>query len=273
MTTKKLQILGSLGTKVEVDTTLSELGKAADAKITGDAITNLSALVGETPVSEQIDAALVDIEAQLADLLYKEIVISSFTIDSIVAVSSGSTVNTKSPIELGSTVTSVSLNWQTNKTPETITLDGVLIDSSATSYIYNDLNLTNTKTYNLKVTDEKGEFQKSTDLIFCNRVCYGVAPMPETINSDFVMSLPTKNLTTSKVNSGVKYNAGVGQYLWYCVPARMGTCTFIDLESQLGAGLSLVETINVKNSSGYEENYYVYRSDYAGLGSLTIKVF
>ena len=147
------------------------------------------------------------------------------------------------------------------------------MDTSLTTHTYSNLNLIDTKTYNLKVTDERDtRANKSTALTFCNRVCYGVATAPEIIDSDFVMGLTTKNLATSRANSGVKYNAGGGQYLWYCVPTRLGECSFIDVETGLGAGLSLEATIDVVNASGYEESYYVYKSDYAGLGSLTVKV-
>ena len=45
---------------VEVDTTLSVEGQAADAKAVGDAISNLSTLVGNTSVSEQIEVAVAD---------------------------------------------------------------------------------------------------------------------------------------------------------------------------------------------------------------------
>lgn len=41
-----------------VDDTLTESGKAADAKATGDAISNLNTLVGDTAVSEQIATAI-----------------------------------------------------------------------------------------------------------------------------------------------------------------------------------------------------------------------
>lgn len=55
MSTKKLQIIGSLGSNVEIDATLAELGKAADAKAVGDKFT---ALVGDVAVSEQINTAV-----------------------------------------------------------------------------------------------------------------------------------------------------------------------------------------------------------------------
>lgn len=75
MATKKLQILGSLGSNVELDTTLSKSDKAADAKAVGDALAtkqpvgdyalssevkSISVLVGDTPVAEQINAVAVD---------------------------------------------------------------------------------------------------------------------------------------------------------------------------------------------------------------------
>ena len=41
-----------------IDVTLTQAGVPADAKVIGDAISELQALVGDTPVSEQISAAL-----------------------------------------------------------------------------------------------------------------------------------------------------------------------------------------------------------------------
>lgn len=58
MSTKKLQIVGSLGSDITIDSTLTQSGQAADAKVAGDAIRNLSALVGDTSVSDQISSAM-----------------------------------------------------------------------------------------------------------------------------------------------------------------------------------------------------------------------
>lgn len=55
---KKLQILGSFG--AEVDATLTQDGKAADAKVTGEVISALETKVGDTKVSEQISTAIAD---------------------------------------------------------------------------------------------------------------------------------------------------------------------------------------------------------------------
>lgn len=58
MATKKLQIIGELGSNIELDSTLTQQGLAADAKATGDAIKEISDLVGDTSVSTQISSAV-----------------------------------------------------------------------------------------------------------------------------------------------------------------------------------------------------------------------
>jgi hypothetical protein len=55
LSTKKLQIIGSIGGNVELDDTLLEAGKAADAKAVGDKFADL---VGDEAVSEQINNAV-----------------------------------------------------------------------------------------------------------------------------------------------------------------------------------------------------------------------
>lgn len=207
-----------------------------------------------------LQTQLDTINTKLAELMYEPITISSFT-------------NNVGTVELGNTVTSVTLNWATSKTPTTLTLAGTEMDANLKTHTYSGLSLTATKSYKLVVTDEKGaKAEKTSYVYFYNRVCYGVAAQPDAVDSAFVMSLPTKTLSGSKTNNKIAYSAGEGQYLWYCVPVRLGTCSFTDIETGLGAGLSLVATIKVTNASNFEEDYYVYRSDYAGLGSVNVKV-
>ena len=91
MSTKKIQIIGSLGTggekiykqneepvdvpdgtlwldmdaeiaNVDTDATLTQENKAADAKAVGEAIDKLNDLVGNTSVKDQIDAAIAAID-------------------------------------------------------------------------------------------------------------------------------------------------------------------------------------------------------------------
>ena len=86
MSTKKIQLVGSLG--AEVDSTLTQSGFAADAKVTGDAINVLNTLVGDTSVSSQISTAMDDL-ADVAetgswnDLLDKPAELTNEEIDEI----------------------------------------------------------------------------------------------------------------------------------------------------------------------------------------------
>lgn len=78
MSTKKLQIIGSLGggASVELDSTLTKSGKAADAKAVGDAIANSQAnwdQTDETAIDfiknkpDEDDAKILIIETGLID--------------------------------------------------------------------------------------------------------------------------------------------------------------------------------------------------------------
>lgn len=49
----------------EVDNTLTVSGASADAKVTGDAISNLNTLVGDTSVSEQINSVADELSAEI----------------------------------------------------------------------------------------------------------------------------------------------------------------------------------------------------------------
>lgn len=196
------------------------------------------------------------IQNDIADLKYKEITINTFT----------NSVNTA---EIGSTVDEVKLNWATNKTPASLTLDGEAVSADLDSAKLTGLGLTADKTWTLKAVDERNAIAtKTTAVKFLNGVYYGVGAIPTEINSEFVLGL-TKTLTTTKSRK-IGVNAGDGEYIWYCVPVRFGACAFN--VGGFDGGFDLAHTIDFTNASGYTEQYYIYRSANAGLGSTTVEV-
>lgn len=203
------------------------------------------------------DSRLKDLERKVADLLYDPIGISSFT-------------NNANTVEIGSTVTSVTLSWALNKIPVSVTIDGDTVNPIQNGVsTRTNLNLSSNKTWTLKATDERGAIaSKTTGVTFLNGVYYGVAGLPNVINSTFVRSLK-KTLRSSKLGSFAD-NAGTSQYIWYCEPARFGTRTFT--VNGFTGGFSLVSTFNFTNGSGYSENYNIYRSDNPNLGSTSVTV-
>lgn len=229
---------GSGESSIEIDTTLTESGKAADAKVVGTKISNL--------------------QKKIDDLSYTAIVISAFS-------------NNKNVVEKGSTVTDVILSYTLSKLPQSARLDGsgISISTVSGSIQLSGLSLTTNKSWTLVVTDERdASASKSTSLNFYNGVYYGVSSA-STYNNSFITSLANKVLSNSRART-VTVNANAGQYIYYCVPASLGTCSFN--VGGFDGGFTKVSTISFTNPSGYTENYDIYKSDNAGLGNTTVKI-
>ena len=205
-------------------------------------------------VDADFEQRLSDLEQTVSELVYEPIAISAFSAN-------------PSTAEKGSTINSVVLSWSLNKTPTSLDLDGETLDVSATSY-RDTRTFTGYSTWSLTAEDEKSASVKTVALSFLNGVYYGVASEPAEYNSAFILGL-TKNLRSSKLNSFTA-NAQAGEYIYYCLPVSMGACTF--KVGGFDGGFSLVATIEFENAHGYTENYYIYKSDNAGLGNTSVAV-
>lgn len=197
-----------------------------------------------------IETCLEKLEKDVENLSYKPIAITSFSC-------------TPSVAELGSTVNSVTLNWTLNKAAKTAKLLGGPILSTGESGSYTVSGPISTPTtWTVFVTGEKGDSaSKDASLTFLNRIYYGAASSFSTNLSSELASSKTKKFTA---------NAGNGEYIWYAVPSRLGTCYFN--VGGFDGGFSLDTTISLTNSSGYSELYYIYRSDNMNLGNTTVSV-
>ena len=204
---------------------------------------------------EVVEEDTTNLKQQMSDLNYKAIT-ASLSVDTTVK-------------ELGGSVTGAKLSWSVSKATRSITLDGVAVDGKTS---YTDPNTyTANKTWTLKATeaDEKGATATATaKLNFYNGVYYGAAAEPATYDSAFILSL-TKTLRSGKLTS-FSANAGAGQYIYYCLPKRMGACSF--KVGGFDGGFTLVKELSFTNASGYTETYYIYRSDNAALGSTAVTV-
>ena len=224
-------------------------------------VDNLTTATIDQPLSANQGVALQNqitvINNKLADLMYEAITISSFTHN----------VGTK---ERGSTVTDVTLSWKTNKTPTTLSLDGELLDVNTTSKTFSGLSITwdNNKTWKLDVTDDReATATKSVSITFCNNIYYGVGSVTNGFDNTFVTGLAKRLQTAKAYDFTVNPSA---QYIYYAVPTRLGAVTF--KVGGFEGGFEAPETVSVTNSSGYTENYYVYRSTNKITGSTTVDV-
>ena len=196
------------------------------------------------------------VAAVLDDLLYTAIQITSFT----------NNVNTG---EMGSTVDTVVLNWNYNKTPEELTLDGQGIDASLKTKTIESAGIKANKTYTLKAVDERdAEATRTTAITFLNGVYWGVGADQSSFDSAFILGL-TKGLQSSKVKT-FTVNAGASQHIYYAIPTRYGTPAF--KVGGFEGGFAKAATIDFTNASGYMESYDIWKSDNAGLGNTTVEV-
>lgn len=192
----------------------------------------------------------------MADIMYEEINISSFT-------------NNIGTVEIGSTVANVTLSWTTNKTPTALTLDDEAIDVALTSKSLSGLSLISDKTWTLKATDERDAVStKTTKITFLNGVYYGVIDSGDTINNSLIIGL-NKKLQSIK-STTFTTTANDGQYIIYALPASYGTPAFN--VGGFDGGFSLNTTFDFTNASGHTESYCVWLSDNTGLGETTVKV-
>ena len=220
---------------IETDKTLTLEDKPADSKTVGD--------------------KFIEINQAIEDLKYVPINIKSFSCD-------------KSIVEIGSTVTSVVFNWSFDGIATSLTLDDTELPIDSKTYTLSDLSLKANKTYTLKAMDKKDASSSRTlSINFYNGVYFGAAAIPSSINASFILSL-SKTLQNSKSKT-FTCNSGSNQYIWYALPTRLGTPTFN--VGGFDGGFNKVSTFNFKNSSGYSENYDVYRSLNSNLGNKTVK--
>ena len=208
--------------------------------------------------NSNVEVALNDINEKLGDLMYTPISITSFT-------------NNKNTVEMGSTITDVTLNWNYNKTPKTLSLDGSTLDVSLKTKTLTGQSIKTNKTFTLKATDERDAVAtKTTTITFLNGAYYGIGDDLQIsgITNQFILGL-TKTLQSSKAKT-FTVNAGVGKHIYYIIPTRYGTPVF--KVGGFEGGFEKLGTVNFTNASGYAENYDVYKSGNANLGNTTVVV-
>ena len=168
--------------------------------------------------------------------------------------------------QMGSTV-SPKLTWNyTHSTIKSQTINDESVENTLRTKTFTGV--TATTTYTLAGISNSGvQKSKTATITFANGVYYGKSTI-STYDSALINGL-TKQLSNSK-NRTITVNAGSGEYIFYCVPSRLGACSFN--VGGFDGGFSKVATIDFTNSDNYAENYDIYKSDNANLGTTNITI-
>ena len=117
--------------------------------------------------------------------------------------------------------------------------------------------------YTLTVSDEKSSDSKTVGVKFANHVYWGAAT-----NLSAVTSL--HSILSNEAARTITVDAGIGQYIVYAIPERLGDVTFF-VEGFEGGFEPAVEQA-LTNEAGYEETYKIYRSTRANLGETVVNI-
>lgn len=152
--------------------------------------------------------------------------------------------------------------------------NGVSCAFSGSSYVSvtNSAGYTeNYKVYTSNLSNLGGPYNlvTTTSVASTNYIYYGVTTTLSGYTEGDIEGLGTSVASNTKGRT-ITPTVGVGQYVLYCLPVRLGTVTFT-VDGFTG-GFQSPETVSVTNVNGWIENYYVYRSTNSNLGSPVIVV-
>ena len=212
-------------------------------------IQELRRTVGELSVSTA--ASIATINQRLANLEGGEAIgILSFTA-------------TPQTCEKGVTENIV-LEWETKGDVKTTKINGEVVSGNTKTI----KNVQSNQEFTLTVSDAKGiTDSKKVSVTFSNYIYWG------TDTSGLMTEGTVKGLDYSELTDQRTRNISTnpyGAYVYYSYPKRLGASIFS--VSGFTGGFTSPETVVINNPSGYQEDYYVYRSVNKLTGSLEIVV-
>jgi hypothetical protein len=192
------------------------------------------------------NATYANVQAALDGLLYVAPIIKSFS-------------NNVGTVEIGSTVSSLTLAWSLNKAMTSLSINGgVGSVLGLTSKSLTGLSLTDDITYSLTAADGQNTTSAETTIAFRNKRYWGVSAS-ESLDNAGVLGLSGSEFATDFEKS-ITYDATGGRYLYYAFPETFGTPSHVTVGGLAFSDFT-VSILSFTNASGHTEAYNVIRRD------------
>lgn len=195
-------------------------------------------------------------------------------LDSLLYVApSAPSVTGGSSNEVGSTVTSVALNWSITLGTKALTSQSIdngigAIDTALRTYTHSLQSITTNRTYTVSITDGTTPRTGSTTVAFYRKRHWGATATPlASIDSAAILALgsPSNEFATTHTKS-VIYDCTGGKYPTFAYPTSFGALNNVTV-----GGLAFTDytcsTVSHTNASGSIANYYVCQFNYLQTGS------
>jgi hypothetical protein len=202
-----------------------------------------------------INGSFTNVQQALDSLLYVIPNISGFSI-------------TPSVVEIGTTVSSVTLNWALNKIFTTLSINngiGVIPPNLLTRT--QNVSLTINTTFTITGGDGTSTDSENVSLLFRSKRWWGTNSS-DTLTNTNVLTLANGELSTNRQQTRT-INGG-GQYIWFAFPTSYGLPNFV--VNGLPSTAFATTTVSHTNASGNVQNYYVIRTTTVQNGTLTIQI-
>lgn len=176
---------------------------------------------------------------------------------------------TPSIVEIGTTITDATLNWNLNKTFTSLSINNGVgsIASNLLTIALNSLALTTNTTYTITGSDGTNTDNASVTLNFRSRKWWGTNAL-NTFTGANILSLQNNELATNRQQTRT-INGG-GEYIWFAFPTSFGVPSFI--VNGLPNTAFTTQTVSHTNASGNTQDYYVIRTNTVQNGTLTIQI-
>ena len=172
-------------------------------------------------------------------------------------------------VEIGSTVSAVTLNWSVNKTITTQSIDHGVGTLAATlrTLALSSLALTSDTSWTLTIGDGSNTATRSAGISFRHRRRWGYS-VSDAPDSTLIDALAGVEFSTGRSQS--RSMSPSGQYIYFAWPSSWGDPTFT--VNGLPVAGWIKTTISYTNPSGNTTNFDVYRSEYVLTGTFSVVV-